>query len=46
VFARGCQKEKTNGVYAHTWPSFKQLEDAYKEIEILMRSRRKVEVKK
>lgn len=46
VFARGCQKEKMNGVYAHTWPSFKKLEDAYNEIEVLMRSRRKQEIKK
>ena len=43
VFARGCQKEKMNGIYAHTWPTFKDLEEAYNEIETLMRTRRKVE---
>jgi exodeoxyribonuclease V beta subunit len=46
VYARGCQKEKTNGIYAHTWSSFAELEAAYNEIEVLMHNRRKVEVEK
>ena len=44
VFARGCQKGKDNGIYAHTWSSFAELETAYKEIEKLMRTPRKAEV--
>lgn len=44
VFARGCQKGKDNGIYAHTWSSFSELETAYKEIEKLMLAPRKAEV--
>ena len=44
VFARGCKKDKNNGIYAHTWSSFAELETAYREIEKLMLAPRKAEV--
>ncbi len=44
VFARGCKKDKDNGIYAHRWPSFADLEMAYREIEQLMLAPRKAEV--
>ena len=45
VFARGCQQEKNNGIYAHTWATFAELEAAYREIENMMLAPRKAEVK-
>ena len=33
VFARGCESGNGNGIYAHTWSSFKDLENDYNELE-------------
>ena len=44
VLFTGCKKDKDNGIYAHRWPSFADLEMAYREIEQLMLAPRKAEV--
>ncbi len=32
VYLKGCNKNTFNGIYSQTWDSFKELEDAYKNI--------------
>ena len=32
VFLRGCVEDTSNGIYAHNWDTYKQLEDAYNKI--------------
>lgn len=36
VFVRGCHADSSNGVYAQTWNSFKDLEDSFNKIKNLM----------
>lgn len=36
VFVRGCHAGSSNGVYAQTWNSFKDLEDSFNKIKNLM----------
>lgn len=33
VFARGCEKDIGNGIYAHTWASYSDLKKAYDKLE-------------
>ena len=32
VFIRGCEPDYSNGIYSHTWESYKDLEDAFNNI--------------
>ncbi len=32
VYLRACHKDTFNGIYSQTWSSFKELEDAYKQL--------------
>ena len=39
VYVRGCFANTGNGVYAHTWKSFKELKASYDKIKQLMTSK-------
>lgn len=40
VFLRGTQEGKSNGIYAHTWKSFDELQQAFDKLKGLMKKKR------
>lgn len=36
VFIRGCKADSSNGIYAHTWENFEELQKSYKNLQKIM----------